>query len=48
MVGCGLSRLNVKKVIATCDTDNFASKRVLKKIGFHITNTTEDKHYWSY
>ncbi|WP_342214697.1 GNAT family N-acetyltransferase [Peribacillus sp. TH27] len=48
MVGWGLSRLNVKKVIATCDTDNFASKRVLKKIGFHKTNTTEDKLYWSY
>ena len=48
MVGWGLSQPNVKKVIATSDTDNFASKRVLEKIGFHITNSTKDKHYWSF
>lgn len=48
MVGWGLSQPNVKTVIATCDTDNFASKKVLEKIGFHITNTTEEKLYWSF
>lgn len=48
MVNWGLSQPNVKKVIATCDPDNFASIRVLEKIGFHITQKTEDKFYWTY
>lgn len=44
----GLSHSNVKKVVATFNPDNFASIRVLEKIGFRITNKTNDKIYWSY
>jgi [ribosomal protein S5]-alanine N-acetyltransferase len=48
MVKWGLSQPNVKKVVATCDPDNLSSKRVLHKIGFSLTNTTDTKLYWSY
>lgn len=48
MVKWGLRQPHVKKVIATCKPDNFKSIRVLEKIGFQITNKTEDKYYWSY
>ena len=42
MVDWGLSQPNVKKVVATCNPDNIASIRVLEKIGFIVTNKTED------
>jgi [ribosomal protein S5]-alanine N-acetyltransferase len=48
MVDWGLSQLNVKQVIATCNPDNFASIRVLEKIRFHVTKKTKDKLYWVY
>ena len=48
MADWGLSQLNAKQVIATCNPDNFASIRVLEKIGFNITQKTKDKLYWSY
>jgi [ribosomal protein S5]-alanine N-acetyltransferase len=48
MVDWGLSHSNVKKVVATCNPDNFASIRVLEKIGFRITNKTNAKIYWSF
>jgi [ribosomal protein S5]-alanine N-acetyltransferase len=48
MVNWGLSQPNVNKVIATCNPDNFASIRVLEKIGFKITHKTEDKYFWAF
>lgn len=48
MVEWGLSQPKVKKVVATCNPDNFASIRVLEKIGFKITNKTEEKIYWEF
>lgn len=48
MVNWGLSQPNVEKVVATCNPDNFASIRVLEKIGFHITKKTDEKFYWTY
>lgn len=48
MVKWGLSQTHVKKVVATCYPDNFASIRVLEKIGFHITQKSDDKFFWSY
>ncbi len=46
MVDWGLSQPSVKKVIATCDLDNYASIRVLEKIGFKVSNKTESKYHW--
>jgi [ribosomal protein S5]-alanine N-acetyltransferase len=48
MVDWGLSQPSVRKVIATCDPDNFASIRVLEKVGFHIINKTKEKLFWDY
>ncbi|QGQ44978.1 GNAT family N-acetyltransferase [Metabacillus sediminilitoris] len=48
MVEWGLSQPGVNKAIATCNSDNFASIRVLEKIGFHITKKSADKLYWTY
>lgn len=48
MVEWGLSQPNVKKIVATCNPDNLSSQRVLNKIGFSLTNTTDKKLYWSY
>jgi ribosomal-protein-alanine N-acetyltransferase len=47
MVDWGISQPNVNRVIAACNPDNFASIQVLEKIGFKITNKTEDKFYWT-
>lgn len=48
MVEWGVSQPKVKNVVATCDPDNFASIKVLEKIGFIITNKTVDKFYWEF
>jgi len=35
-------------VKATCDPDNYASIRVLEKIGFKRTKETEESIFWTY
>jgi len=47
LVQWGLSQQNVKKVTATCNPHNFASKRVLEKIGLHVVLETTESIYWS-
>ncbi|PLT28152.1 N-acetyltransferase [Peribacillus deserti] len=44
----GLSQPNVKEAVATCNTDNEASKRVLEKIGFKVFKNTREKIHWHY
>lgn len=48
MVKWALTHPNVKRVKATCDPDNYASIRVLEKIGFKRTKETEESIFWTY
>jgi [ribosomal protein S5]-alanine N-acetyltransferase len=48
MVKWAFTRPNVKKITATCNQDNYASIRVLEKIGFHIVNKSKEKYFWEY
>jgi [ribosomal protein S5]-alanine N-acetyltransferase len=48
MVEWGLSHSSVKEVVATCNPDNFASIRVLEKIGFKRTKETDESIFWTY
>lgn len=48
MVEWAFTHSDVKKLVATCNPDNFASIRVLEKIGFKRTNELEESIFWSY
>lgn len=47
MVEWGMKQTGVKKVIATCSIDNWASIRVLEKAGLKQTFTDEQKIHWT-
>ncbi|MDQ0229311.1 GNAT family N-acetyltransferase [Metabacillus malikii] len=47
MIEWGMRQEGVKRITATCDSDNLASKRVLEKLGLHHIKEDKDTIYWS-
>ncbi|MCH4825254.1 GNAT family N-acetyltransferase [Planococcus halocryophilus] len=47
MVKWGLEQRGVKNIVASCDTSNIASIRVLQKAGLIEIEEKNDKKYWS-
>lgn len=43
----GLKQPRIKRIVASCDSDNFASIRVLEKVGLNLQGEKERKLHWS-
>ena len=47
MMKWGLKQPDIKRIVASCDTDNFASIRVLEKAGVRLLGEKDNKFHWS-